>query len=78
MKKEFIPYEEALALTELGFNEECLAGYNKETNELYISYEDGEPTFNQEYYVLAPLYQQAFRLFRREVWIVANSYAKHR
>jgi hypothetical protein len=64
MEKEFIPYEQALALKELGFNEECLAGYNKETNELYISYEDGEPTFNQEYYVLAPIYQQAFRWFR--------------
>jgi hypothetical protein len=64
MKKEFVPRKQAIALEELGFNEECLAGYNKETNELYISYEDGEPTFNQEYYVLAPLYQQAFRFFR--------------
>jgi hypothetical protein len=66
MKKEFIPHEQALALEKLGFNEECLAGYNKETNELYISYEDGEPTFNQEYYVLAPIYQQAFRWFREK------------
>ncbi len=29
MKNEFIPYEQALALKELGFNEGCLMWYNK-------------------------------------------------
>jgi len=29
MNKEFIPYEEALALKELGFNEECFGMYQK-------------------------------------------------
>ena len=28
MNKEFIPYEQALELKELGFNEPCLAIYN--------------------------------------------------
>jgi hypothetical protein len=28
MEKEFIPYTEALALKELGFDESCFAGYN--------------------------------------------------
>ena len=27
MNKEFIPYEEALALKELGFDEECIFGF---------------------------------------------------
>ena len=30
MKKEFISYEEALALKELGFNEPCLFAYNQD------------------------------------------------
>src|SRR5574343_1446555 len=29
MENNFIPYSEALAMKELGFNEECLAWYNK-------------------------------------------------
>ena len=29
MKKEFISYENALALKELGFNEPCICGYSK-------------------------------------------------
>jgi hypothetical protein len=28
MEKEFVPYEQALALKELGFNEECLTSYH--------------------------------------------------
>jgi hypothetical protein len=29
MKKEFIPYEQALALKELGFDEPCLSSFNE-------------------------------------------------
>jgi len=32
MEKEFIPYEQALALKELGFNEECIASYDNKGN----------------------------------------------
>ena len=77
MEKEFIPYTEALALKELGFNEECLA--------LWQSIRKGEPYINincpqnikallsgrinnsdVEYIVSAPLWQQAFRFFREK------------
>ncbi len=56
MEKEFIPYEQALALKELGFDEPCIAthGYL----ELYINTDDG--------HLKAPLYQQAFRWFREK------------
>ncbi len=66
-KKEFVPYEEALALKELGFNETCFTFYTDE-QELYNSegwgYNQGKNVLGDE--VVAPLYQQAFRWFREE------------
>ena len=59
MNKEFIPYEQALELKELGFDEKCLARYFKDGKSIFYThskiYKD---------YVSAPLYQQAFRWFR--------------
>jgi len=69
-KNEFVPYDVALAMKELGFDKECLA--------IYYDAEDGvkytEPTWKllvggkideeNEHEVQAPLYQQAFRWFR--------------
>jgi hypothetical protein len=62
--KDFIPYEQALALKELGFNEPCF-GY-------YVSVEVPNPFLvitkisdtQGGYFTFAPLYQQAFRWFR--------------
>ena len=64
MEKEFIPYEQALALKELGFDDEVLKVYdiNSSKSELY-NY--GEVlTGDDELY--APLYQQAFKWFREK------------
>jgi hypothetical protein len=64
MNKEFIPYEEALALKELGFNEPCLAFYTYEgkfSNEL--SFNEYKNTALK---TSAPLYQQAFKWFREK------------
>ena len=65
MEKEFVPYEEALALKELGFNESCL-GYWKSKNWLIQekTRTDGYTHADQE--CSAPLYQQAFRFFREK------------
>jgi hypothetical protein len=58
MEKEFIPYEQALALKELGFDEKCLGYY------------DGSKTpmvkLTKHSTISAPLYQQAFRWFREK------------
>ena len=56
MNREFVPYELALKLKQLGFDEPCIAthGYL----ELYINTDDG--------HIKAPLYQQAFRWFREK------------
>jgi hypothetical protein len=66
MEKEFIPYEQALALKELGFNKKCCAAYYKKfDNE--IGYHKVHRDFNfVSLTVSAPLYQQAFRWFREK------------
>lgn len=72
INKEFVPYDIALAMKELGFDEKCLGMYyNAEDGVKYV-----EPTWkfllgkkgnpNNESEVNAPLYQQAFRWFREE------------
>jgi hypothetical protein len=56
MKEEFVSYTQALALKELGFDEECF-GY----------YDEGGNLYTEMVEVLkAPLYQQAFRWFREK------------
>jgi hypothetical protein len=59
MEKEFVPYEQALALKELGFDEECFAYYyNKELSfGARVAY--GEV-------IECPLKQQVFRWFREK------------
>jgi hypothetical protein len=60
MNKEFIPYEQALELKELGFDEQCLACYLADT--LFTS---NDIIYNSTDIpvIKAPLYQQAFRWF---------------
>ncbi len=69
MNKEFIPYEEAVTLKELGYKEPCFGWYCMNKKQLYpISPLDK----NFVDTALAPLYQQAFRWFREEHNIVAS------
>jgi hypothetical protein len=76
MDKEFIPYEQALALTELGFDEPCFGFYLNGKVRL-----DGkiENCLSQErvYYVyrancLSPTFSQAFRWFREKYDIICH------
>ena len=65
MIKEFIPYELALELKQVGFDEPCLGSYYHAGKKLDIpagfKYID-----HGEYTVLAPSYSQAFRWFREK------------
>jgi hypothetical protein len=63
MNKEFIPYEQALALKELGFNEPCIATYDEDKEFEIQDFEQNYDTF-PSHIIAAPLYQQAFRWFR--------------
>ena len=69
MNKEFIPYEQALELKQLGFDEPCFGCYDEKRvvgltvmsiKKYYTN--SKEDTWNCS----APLYQQAFRWFREE------------
>jgi hypothetical protein len=64
MEKEFIPYEQALALKELGFDEPCFAFYSKIYGLMTTSPTNKVNEFAGE--VILPLYQQAFRWFREK------------
>ena len=62
MEKEFVTYEVALALKELGFKEDCLASYYHAGKRLDIC----EYINHGKYTILAPLKQQVFRWFREK------------
>ena len=63
IEKEFVPYEQALALKELGFDEPCFATYDEDENfELQDFFQTYE-TF-PSHIIAAPTYSQAFRWFR--------------
>ena len=68
MNKEFIPYEQALVLKELGFDEPCFGYYKENQYELNKEFH----CYNSDYvehlgvYIAAPLYQQAFRFFKEK------------
>ena len=79
MKKEFVPYELALKLKELGFDEPCLACYIDEedkdilsfsfdSNDCYQEIEDNELKRNTQFKnsITAPTFSQAFKWFREK------------
>ena len=81
MKKEFIPYAEALALKELGFDEECFGRYyykksypmlNPQSEETELVFEFGQYLKQTEITILVPTFSQAFRFFREKYGLFAE------
>lgn len=70
MEKEFIPYEQALALKELGFEDYCVGMYAhafKNTIENQFVIHTCKASSKLVWMKMpAPLYQQAFRWFREK------------
>jgi hypothetical protein len=76
MEKEFVTYEQALELKELGFDEPCLASWTYKTKErIPTLYGCGALLFNTDGLITnqtediicsAPLYQQCWRWFREK------------
>ncbi len=74
--KDFVPYEEALALKELGFDEPCFAFFQVEYTELLPTMVDDDEEYRltgyrtcsnlemPKHYTSAPTFSQAFRWFR--------------
>ena len=73
MEKEFVPYDLALRLEALGFDEEyILACYDKDGNP-YDAWARGfEKILDQSTSVLAPTFSQAFRWFREKYNLIAE------
>ena len=59
MNKEFVPYEEALALKELGYEGDIIGMYD-EDKYLFTLHEQDDI---EDEWLPAPLYQQSFRWF---------------
>jgi hypothetical protein len=84
MENEFVPYEEALALKELGFDEECFRYYTHGSTNIMpgelmaskvaMAYNMTENQIDR-FYIKAPLYQQAFRWFREKYNLLGNIYS---
>jgi hypothetical protein len=76
MEKEFVPYELALRMKQLGFNEYCFAGYRHSKwigsdgpNSRYFHAQQFRNSMfdeKQNEDCSSPLYQQAFRWFREK------------
>jgi hypothetical protein len=72
MNNEFIPFEQALELKELGFEATPIGGFKQdavfyyEKGELYYDYRPIYSSTSYEGQILAPLYQQVFRWFREK------------
>ena len=63
MKKEFVTYEQASALRELGFDKPCFGYYLQDKR--FVTYEEKRAMPKQtENCICAPTYSQAFRWFR--------------
>jgi hypothetical protein len=75
MNKEFIPYEQALELKELGFDEPCMAFYelnNREAMVVGVSQRYNDPSLLTITDFCAPLYQQSFRWFREKYNLICG------
>ena len=71
MTQEFVPYEQALKLKQLGFDEPCLSIYDKDSvlQRSLLEYPiiNSKNGFHEHWNIItAPLYQQAFRWFREK------------
>ncbi len=70
MKKQFVSYEIALALKEVGFNEPCIFGYNDynalKANIAITNADTDDKISNNRFYsnLKAPLWQQVIDWFR--------------
>ncbi len=64
LEKEFVLYPEALELKQLGFDEPCICGYSKSTEQLqtYSRFLVTSDSFTVD----APTFSQAFRWFREK------------
>ena len=69
MEKEFVPYEIALELKQLGFDEPCFAYYDIAQKFNFPGCTMHNRNFINLKATMTPLYQQAFRWFREKYYL---------
>lgn len=69
MKEQFIPYEQALELKELGFDEKCLGSYKLDNNEFQLN-----EIYSALPIVQSPLWQQAFDWFVEKYGLLGDPF----
>jgi hypothetical protein len=70
MKTEFIPYEQAVELKQLGFDEPCM-GYRAEGDDVMIKH-------IPHCVISAPTFSQAFRWFRKNYGLIGEIFSQLR
>ena len=71
MEKEFVPYELAVKLKELGFDEPCFGWYDgRYIASINQNYCKNSEEWLNTIHCAAPLYQQVFRWFRDKYMLV--------
>jgi hypothetical protein len=81
MNREFVPYNIAVRLKELGFNDECFGWYSTK-GDFYLSLNANKSielntltkrgSFANA--ILVPTYSQAFRFFREKHYLISSIY----
>jgi hypothetical protein len=69
MNREFIPYEQALALKELGFDEPCFGWYASDKSLI--------KDYVIKMHLKAPTFSQAFRFFREKYGYYISVFRTH-
>jgi hypothetical protein len=72
MEKEFIPYEQALKLKELGFDEPCFGFHSKIHGLMMVKTSGSSSLYKDAGECLAPTYSQAFRWFRENYNLISS------
>jgi len=84
LEEQFLPYQEAIAMKELEFNEVCIVAYFNQTKKIELEwYPEGIVESCEEYYYCtnnskllcsctSPTYQQAFDWFEKEHNIIVD------
>jgi hypothetical protein len=66
LEKEFIPYQEAFELKELGFDEPCFGYYINNKFQFFADVRSCNTNSEFGFYPTAPTYSQAFKWFRKK------------
>ncbi len=72
MEKEFVNYNQALALNELGFAEPCFGFHSKIYGLMMVKTSGSSSLYKDAGECLAPLKQQAFRWFRENYNLISS------